>query len=83
VWHLIGLKSRVLIQFREGLVSVASKALTDASFVSVASKGVTGIGGLRDDGGLFEEVIHGGHRPFSEIPYTIIHELSQQEVKSL
>ena len=64
MWHLIELKSRVLILLREGLVSVACKALADASFVSVACKGVTGIGGLRGDSGVFEEVVHGGHRPF-------------------
>ncbi len=77
MWHLIGLKSRVLIHFREGLVSVACKALTDASCVSVASKGVTSIGRLRGDGGLFKEGVHGGHRPFSGVHCSIIHELSQ------
>ena len=49
MWHLIGLKSRVLIFLREGLVSVEDKGVTDASFVSVDSKGVS-IGGPRGGG---------------------------------
>jgi hypothetical protein len=83
VWHLIGLKSRVLILLREGRVSVEDKGVTDARLVSVDVKGVSDIGGLRGDSGPFKEGVHSDHRPFSRAHCIIIHELSQYKVKSL
>ncbi len=50
MWHLKDLKPRSLIHLHEDLVSVACKGVRDASFVSVASKGVRGIGGPRGGG---------------------------------
>ncbi len=41
MWHLIELKSPVLILLREGLVSVEDKGVTGARLVSVDVKGLT------------------------------------------
>ena len=75
MWHLIGLKSRVLILLREGLVSVDVKAVADARLVSVDSKGVS-TGGPRGGGDVRrshrrwdveKRALHVAHRQFSGI----------------
>jgi len=85
VWHLIGLKSRVLILLREGLVSVEDKGVTDARLVSVDVKGLSSesrestVESLKREangGGVCEGMVWSrwcGHRPFFG-HCTVIHE---------